>query len=77
MEPGLERLDPRQAVIRGVGFSLEFVGLYWLTEPIFVRLGFGATGASRPHLLFVGVCGAIGLTFLPRWRRRRQSRRAA
>jgi hypothetical protein len=77
MTPQLQPLDYRQALIRGVGVCLEFVGIYWLTEPLFVRLGFGGVGASRPHLLFVGTCVAIGLTFLPRWRRSAESRPAA
>ncbi len=77
MESPPHPLSPWQAVYRGIGICLEFVAIYWLTEPLFVRLGFGGIGASRPHLLFVGVCVAIGLTFLPRWRSGRGSRPAA
>ncbi len=77
MNPQLQPLDRKQSVVRGVGICLEFVGLYWLTEPVFGRIGFSGMGASRPHLLFVGACVAIGLTFLPHWRQGHDSRSAA
>jgi hypothetical protein len=69
----LQPLDRTQPVVRGVRVCLAFVGLYWLTEPVFAYLGFNGIEPSRPHLLFVGACVAIGLTVLLHWRRRHGS----
>ena len=71
---GPDAVEPRWPIARAGGLALEFIGLYWLTEPLFARFGFGAGDASRGHLLFVGAFFGIGLSVFPRRRRGRQSR---
>lgn len=58
----------RGPIHRGVGICLEFIGLYWLLEPVYSKLGLGKFDASRPHLLFLGAFFAVVMTVLPRWR---------
>ncbi|MGH7656208.1 MAG: hypothetical protein ACREN6_16265 [Gemmatimonadaceae bacterium] len=65
----LQVREAERPVVRAVGIGLAFIGLFWLTEPLFARVGFGTVEASRPHLLFVGACVAAALAVVARWRR--------
>jgi hypothetical protein len=45
----------------------SFIGIWWLLDPLWVRLGW-SQDSSRPHLIFVGAVYAVAMTI---WMRRR------
>jgi hypothetical protein len=55
----------------------SFVGVYWLTQPLFARIGLAASDQSRAHALFVGIFFAVAMTYFARRTNRRASRSAA
>ncbi|MGH7656214.1 MAG: hypothetical protein ACREN6_16300 [Gemmatimonadaceae bacterium] len=61
--------ESERPVVRAAVIGLAFIGLWWLTEPIFARVGLGTVEASRPHLLFVGACVAAALAVVTHRRR--------
>ena len=57
----------RNAVLSALQTGTSFIGIWWLLEPLFSRLGW--TGeTSRGHLLFVGTFYAIAMTWFMRAR---------
>jgi hypothetical protein len=45
----------------------SFIGIWWLLQPLFARLGWSGD-MSRGHLLFVGAFYAIAMTWIVRSR---------
>lgn len=72
---------PQPSVARNpVAFAFltgtSFIGIYWLLEPLFDRVGWHADG-SRWRLLFVGTVYAVLMTWFRRARAASTSRPAA
>ena len=59
-------LNPRRRpVAYGLLVGTSFVGVAWLTDPIFVHIGLGSE-LSRAHLIFVGTFFAVVMTWFTR-----------